>query len=101
MQINKNNYDALLIARGIPKEKIRHYGFAFEGKKVLIGQKFFVTIHGLADKENLADIDCGVFAWLIGDACVFEISHLQTGIKSLRDRFINIFTSCFEGLDDA
>ncbi len=37
MQINKNNYDALLIARGIPKEKIRHYGFAFEGKKVLIG----------------------------------------------------------------
>lgn len=60
-----------------------------------------VTIHGLANKENLADIDCGVFAWLIGDACVFEISHLQTGIKSLRDRFINIFTSCFEGLDDA
>ena len=24
-------------ARGIPKERIRHYGFAFEGKKVLIG----------------------------------------------------------------
>ena len=63
--------------------------------------KSHVTIHGLADKENLADIDCGVFAWLIGDACVFEISHLQTGIKSLRDRFINIFTSCFEGQDDA
>ena len=26
-----------LIARGIPKEHIRSYGFAFEGKKVLIG----------------------------------------------------------------
>lgn len=31
------NYDAELLARGIPKEKIRHYGFAFEGKNVLIG----------------------------------------------------------------
>ena len=30
-------YDAELLARGIPKEKIRHYGFAFEGKNVLIG----------------------------------------------------------------
>lgn len=27
--------------------------------------KFFVTIHGLADKENPAVIDSGVFAWLI------------------------------------
>ena len=25
------------IARGIPGEQIRHYAFAFEGKKVLIG----------------------------------------------------------------
>ncbi len=36
-QIDEKNYDALLISRGIPKEKIRHYGFAFKGKKVLIG----------------------------------------------------------------
>ncbi|MDO4337372.1 MAG: AAA family ATPase [Eubacteriales bacterium] len=36
-QIDDMNYDAELIARGIPKERIRHYGFAFEGKKVLIG----------------------------------------------------------------
>lgn len=36
-QINDKNYDADLIARGIRKENIRHYGFAFEGKKVLIG----------------------------------------------------------------
>lgn len=36
-QIDDRNYDAELMARGIRKEKIRHYGFAFEGKKVLIG----------------------------------------------------------------
>ena len=29
-------YDAELIARGISKERIKHYGFAFEGKNVLI-----------------------------------------------------------------
>ena len=33
----RKKYDAELFARGIPKEKIRHYGFAFEGKNVLIG----------------------------------------------------------------
>ena len=32
------NYDAELIARGISKERIKHYGFAFEGKNVLIAQ---------------------------------------------------------------
>ena len=36
-QIEEKNYDAELIALGIPEERIRHYGFAFEGKKVLIG----------------------------------------------------------------
>ena len=36
-QIEEKNYDAELIALGIAKERIRHYGFAFEGKKVLIG----------------------------------------------------------------
>lgn len=35
-QIEDKNYDAELIARGIPRERIRHYGFAFEGKRVLI-----------------------------------------------------------------
>ena len=37
VQIKEKNYDAELLARGIPKEKTRHYGFAFEGKNVLIG----------------------------------------------------------------
>ena len=36
-QIEEKQYAAQLIARGIPKEKIRSYGFAFRGKEVLIG----------------------------------------------------------------
>ena len=36
-QIEEKQYAAQLIARGVPKERIRCYGFAFEGKKVLIG----------------------------------------------------------------
>ena len=35
-QIADKNYDAELLARGIPQSRIRHYGFAFQGKKVLI-----------------------------------------------------------------
>ena len=37
-QIAEKNYDAELLSQGIPADLIRHYGFAFEGKKVLIGQ---------------------------------------------------------------
>mgnify|MGYP000148840778 FL=1 len=37
LQIEEKNYDTELLARGIPKSKIRHYGFAFCGKEVLIG----------------------------------------------------------------
>ncbi len=36
-QIEEKQYEALLIEKGIPKERIRKYGFAFEGKTVLIG----------------------------------------------------------------
>ena len=39
VQIEAKKYDAELLELGVSKEHIRHYGFAFEGKKVLIGQK--------------------------------------------------------------
>lgn len=36
-QIADKKYQTLLTAKGIPAERIRKYGFAFCGKKVLIG----------------------------------------------------------------
>lgn len=36
-QIEEKTYDTGLTARGISRDRIHHYGFAFEGKKVLIG----------------------------------------------------------------
>ena len=38
-QIEEKQYDIELLSRGITKERIRHYGFAFRGKKVLIGNQ--------------------------------------------------------------
>ena len=36
-QIEEKKYDDEIIQLGIEKDRIKHYGFAFEGKKVLIG----------------------------------------------------------------
>lgn len=36
-QIEAKQYETALVQKGIPRERIRKYGFAFEGKKVLIG----------------------------------------------------------------
>lgn len=37
MQIKEKKYDTRLLEMGIKQESIRHYGFAFKGKEVLIG----------------------------------------------------------------
>jgi hypothetical protein len=36
-QMEEKQYEQIFIGKGIAKERIRKYGFAFEGKKVLIG----------------------------------------------------------------
>lgn len=39
LQINEKKYAQVLRTKGIPEGRIRKYGFAFEGKKVLIGSE--------------------------------------------------------------
>ena len=36
-QIDEKKYDTWLLQKGIPRERIKKYGFAFQGKKILIG----------------------------------------------------------------
>lgn len=36
-QIEKKQYNTILLSKGIPQNRIRKYGFAFQGKEVLIG----------------------------------------------------------------
>ena len=38
-QIEEMRYEEGILAQGIPKDRIRKYGFAFEGKRVLIGDR--------------------------------------------------------------
>ena len=36
-QIDRQKYEVMLVEKGVSKERIRKYGFAFSGKRVLIG----------------------------------------------------------------
>ena len=38
LQIEEKQYETVLVSKGISKDRIRKYGFAFEGKNVLIGE---------------------------------------------------------------
>lgn len=42
-QIEEKEYETMLVSKGIPKERIRKYGFAFCGKKVLIGKGLAIS----------------------------------------------------------
>lgn len=42
-QIEDKNYKSVLMTEGISEDRIRKYGFGFEGKKVLIGSWTFCT----------------------------------------------------------
>lgn len=46
-QIQEKKYEEELLARGILKEQIRKYAFAFEGKKVLIKEEFPLKSSGV------------------------------------------------------
>lgn len=52
-QITEKDYDAELLAQGISVDRIRHYGFAFEGKKVLIGQDEIKRKHYILQRETI------------------------------------------------
>ena len=39
-QLEEKKYETVLVSKGIPKERIRKYGFAFRGKEVLIEDSY-------------------------------------------------------------
>ncbi len=57
-QIEEKKYEKSLLAKGFPGERIHKYGFAFQGKKVLIGkkQKLSKNNHKLILNEKYAEL---------------------------------------------
>ena len=62
-QIEEKQYKEQLTARGIPAEHIRSYGFAFEGKTVMIGYEvrvlvgFLVLFSGCQESQSKEKYD--------------------------------------------
>ena len=57
-QIEEKKYEKSLLAKGFPGERIHKYGFAFQGKKVLIGkkQKLSKNNHKLIFRQKYAEL---------------------------------------------
>ena len=53
-QIRDRDYDRGILTRGVDQDRIRHYGFAFAGKKVLI-ESDDKTLEGKADEKRKDD----------------------------------------------
>ncbi len=54
-QIEEKDYQAALMTRGIPKEHIRKYGFAFCGKKVLIDGEGIKSVDSCERQDGTED----------------------------------------------
>ena len=60
-QIEDRKYITTFVTEGISKERIREYGFAFEGKTVLIGGGDLQNVNSMikaAEKKNAAEKEC-------------------------------------------
>ena len=51
-QINEKKYETVLISKGITTDRIRKYGFAFQGKKVLIGDEKYCRMLNAKDEAG-------------------------------------------------
>ena len=75
-QIVDKKYDAELVALGVPQERIRHYGFAFAGKNVLIWSRMRET----GDEGH---------PFSFGRKMVFLLTHYD--IDSMINLILNLF----------
>ena len=79
-QIKSMKYDSVLIAKGISKAHIRHYGFAFKGKRVLIGNRHVPYAVSQPRRAGLSCIPVNKFCLIFGiNDALFLIEPIITG----------------------